>query len=311
MAARATKPRRGGTPSRQKTQAKKDPVLTVTRYDNVRAFMLAIVVALVMGVVYLFVLYFSQLEPTAEDHVALEIVEVSGGFEDGALDETLNVDSPDPPTQDASLTEVQSEVTEMQETLDNVIEVSDQATAQAPQQFQVNFQNTGKKGSATGSGRRALGSGGGEGAGIPRSKRWKIVYSESGTIDTYAQELDYFGIEFGLLTNAGQLHYVKNFSQGRPTTRTVNSGKDEKRLFFTPDGGSRIATDRKLFQKAGINANSGKIFHFYPPNVENILAGLELKHANRPVEHIRNTYFGIRKDGQTYKFIVTRQTPFQ
>lgn len=282
----------------------------VTRYDNVRAFMWAIVLGLFIGVTYLYVLYLSQLEPVVEDRVALELIEIPGGAEDGAIDETLKVDSPEPPTQDAALTDVDAEVTEMEETLDNVIDVADQATSQAPQQFEMDYENTGKKGSATGSGRRALGSGG-DGAGVPREQRWFIRFSDSGTIDTYARQLDFFKIQFGLLTPNGQLNYVWNFTQASPDTRSVNTGKNEKRLYMTWQGGGRKDADVKLFQKAKIDGRRGTIFHFYPANVEQNLARLELGYRNKPVEQIRRTYFVVQPEGDGYKFVVTRQTYFQ
>lgn len=310
MAPKVATPRQRANTKRSNLKHTKPPVLSVTRYDNVWAFMWAIVLGLVIGVIYLYVLYRSQLEPVVEDRVALELVEIPGGALDGAVDETLKVDSPEPPTQDAALTDVDSEVTEMEETLDNVIDVADQATSQAPQQFETNFQTTGKQGSATGTGRRALGSGG-DGAGVPREQRWFVRFSDSGTIDTYARQLDFFKIQFGLLTPNGQLNYVWNFTQAKPNTRSVNTGKNEKRLYMTWQGGGRKAADVKLFQKAGIDARRGTIFHFYPANVEQMLAQLELGYRNKPVEQIRRTYFVVETQGDGYKFVVTRQTYFR
>lgn len=310
MAPKTATPPRNAKNANPIRQRKNEPVLGVTRYDTVRSFMIAIVVALLMGVAYLFILYLSQLEPAVEDRVALELIEIPGGALDGDPNETLKVDSPEPPTQDAALTDIDSEVTEMEETLDNVIDVADQATSQAPQQFEVNQENTGKKGSAAGTGRRALGSGG-DGAGLPREQRWFVRFSDSGTIDTYARQLDFFKIQFGLLTPDGRLVYVWNFSQPKPETRTVNTGQNEKRLYMTWQGGGRKTADVQLFQKAGIDARVGTIFHFYPANVEQMLARLELGYRNRPVEQIRRTYFVVEQEGDGYKFVVTRQTYFQ
>jgi hypothetical protein len=290
-------------------QRTKEPVLGVTRYDNVRSFMIAVVLALFMGVAFLFILYLSQLEPVVEDRVALELVEIPGGDPFGS-DETLKVDSPEPPTQDAALTDIENEVTEMEEVLENVIDVADQATSQAPEQFDVSQETSGQKGSAAGTGRKALGSGG-DGAGLPREQRWFVRFSDSGTIDTYARQLDFFKIQFGVLTPDGRLVYVWNFSQPNPTTRTVNTGKDEKRLYMTWQGGGRKSVDIKLFQKAGIDARAGTIFHFYPPDVEQNLARLELGYRNKPVEQIRRTYFVVENEGNGYKFVVTRQTYFE
>ena len=152
---------------------------------------------------------------------------------------------------------------------------------------------------------------GGDGAGVPREQRWYVRFSDSGTIDTYAQQLDFFKIQFGVLTPDGRLVYVWNFSKPKPDTRTVNTGKGEKRLYMTWQGGGRKDADVKLFQKAGVDARRGTIFHFYPTNVEQRLAQLELAYRNKPVEQIRRTYFIVEAEGDGYKFLVTRQTYFR
>ncbi len=309
MATKTAPPKRSAKPNPAVRDRSKAPVLGVTRYENARSFMLAVVLSLLLAVGFLFLQYLSTIEPVTKDQVALELVEIPGGYEDGVVGETLEVDSPEPPADDASLSEIESEVTEMEETLDNVIDVSDQATSQAPQQFEMDYDNTGKKASATGSGRRPLGSGGGPGAGFPREQRWYVRFSDSGTIDTYARQLDFFKIQFGVLTPDGRLTYASNFTKAKPDTQIVETGKNEKRLYMTWQGGGRKAADIKLFEKAGVsNARSGTIFHFYPPNVENDLARLELAYRNRPVTQIRRTYFVVEPAGDGYKFVVTRQT---
>jgi hypothetical protein len=308
MATRTAPKRSGAKPLEQIRERTKEPVLGVTKYDNARSFMLALVISLLLGVGFLFLEYLSNRVPVTKDQVALELVEIPGGYEDGSIDETLKVDSPEPPTDDASLTEVDSEVTEMEETLENVIDVSDQVSSQAPPQYEMDYQNTGKRGSASGTGRRPLGSGGGSGAGFPREQRWYVRFSDSGTLDTYAEQLDFFKIQFGVLNPDGQLIYVSNFTKAKPDTQVVSTGKNEKRLYMTWQGGGRKQADIQLFQKAGVDARRGTIFHFYPPNVENMLAQLERDYRNKPATEIRRTYFVVEPEGSGYKFTVTRQT---
>jgi hypothetical protein len=310
MASKVAAPQRPAKNQPPARQRRKEPVLGVTAYENARSFMIAVVLALVFLVAYLFILYLSQLEPVVEDRVALELIEIPGGALDGDPNETLKVDSPEPPTQDAAVTDIEAEVTEMEETLDNVIDVADQATSQAPPQYEVSYDTSGKPGSATGTGRRALGSGG-DGAGLPREQRWYVRFSDTGTIDTYAQQLDFFKIQFGLLTTDGRLIYVSNFTKPKPDTQTVNTGANEKRLYMTWQGGGRKSADIQLFQKAGVDARTGTIFHFYPPAVEQNLARLELAYRNKPVEEIRRTYFIVEDEGTGYKFTVNRQTYLQ
>jgi hypothetical protein len=290
-------------------QRTKEPVLGVTRYDNTRAFMLAVVLSLLGAVAILFLEYLSNIEPVpTDDQVALELVELPGGYEDGVFGETTDVESPEMPAEDPTVTEIESDVNETEQALENVIDLSEQATSQAPRQLEMDYQTEGKKGSATGTGRRALGFGGGTGSGFPREMRWYVRFSNEGTMDAYARQLDFFRIQFGVLTPDGQLTYVSNFSKARPDSQVVGSGKDEKRLYFTWQGGGRKDTDIKLFAKAGVNASNGTIFHFYPPDVENKMALLERQYKNRPANEIRRTYFIVEPEGEGYKFTVTRQT---
>ena len=83
MAPKVATPRQQATEKRRNLKQTNAPVLGVTGYDNVRAFMCAIVLGLIIGVIYLYILYRSQLEPVVEDRVALELIEIPGGAEDG------------------------------------------------------------------------------------------------------------------------------------------------------------------------------------------------------------------------------------
>ena len=80
-------------------------------------------------------------------------------FEDGAIDETLQVESPLEPNPNASLAEEQSEEVNVQEVLDNVVELSDQATQQVMQVNSADAVNSGTPGSSVGNGGRRSGLG--------------------------------------------------------------------------------------------------------------------------------------------------------
>ena len=101
---------------------------------------------------------------------------------------------------------------------------------------------------------------------------------------------------------------IKNVSQKKPTTRTLQTGKGEDRLYMTWRGGSRQQVDRELFKKAGIDATAATIMHFYATATENLLAQVEVSYRNRKSAEIRRTYFNVRKDGSGYKFLVTSQS---
>ncbi|MDA1215034.1 MAG: hypothetical protein O2955_21235, partial [Planctomycetota bacterium] len=165
------------------------PVLKVTRYDLFSSQMMAIAIFLGFGVAVLGAYWFVNRLPPPREAIPVEMVELPGGVEDGAIDETLQVDSPEPETDDPSMAEVEAEETQIQETLENVVDVAEEATNQAVQQFQQDTLNTGKIGSAAGSGRRALGAGPGK-AGFGREERWFVRWGDRDALETYAAQLD-------------------------------------------------------------------------------------------------------------------------
>ena len=74
---------------------------------------------------------------------------------------------------------------------------------------------------------------------------------------------------------------------------------------------SLSGADAELFERAGEDARSGSILHFYPPATEQLLARLERDYRNRSVKEIRRTYFTVIPQGNGFAFAVTRQLYFR
>lgn len=286
------------------------PVLRVTRYDEVSSWLISLVGGLGLAVFVLTVAWVSIHPITVQEPVPVEIVEVSGGVEDGSVEESLRLDSPEAENEQASLAEEDAAEPEIQETLENVMDVADEATNQAEKQFEFQTRNAGQKGSASGTGRRALGIGTGKG-GVPREQRWYVSYNDHQTLEEYGKQLDFFKIELGVLTQDGKLIYLSRLGQPTPATRITTSGKGENRLYMTWQGGARRRADLQLFQRAKIDVGQSVLLQFYPPDVEKQLARLELDYKKRPLAEIRRTYFSSRTTDTGYEFFVTRQTYFQ
>jgi hypothetical protein len=286
------------------------PELRVTRYDQVSSWLIALVGGLGLAVFSLTVAWISIQPVSVREPVPVEIVEVSGGVEDGSIEESLQLESPEPETEQATLAEEDANEPEIQETLDNVMDVADEATNQAEKQFEFQTRNAGKKGSASGTGRRALGIGSGKG-GVPREQRWYVSYNDRETIEEYGKQIDFFGIELGLLTADGKLIYLSRLAQATPAVRTTNTGKGENRLYMTWQGGARRRADLQLFQRAGIEPGASVLMQFYPPQIEKLLVRLELDFKKRALPEIRRTYFSTRPIDTGYEFFVTRQTYFK
>lgn len=287
------------------------PVLHVTSYDQVSSGLMAAVIALVVIVSVLSFAWFASRTEKPPPAYPVELVEWPGGVEDGSPDETLRVDSPLPELTDPTPGDVVSDQNEIEQALDSVVALADDAAGQefdlAPaRQFGMGERNAGKPGSASGTGRRALGSGSGL-RGFPREQRWYVRFSDRQSLDEYAQQLDAFGIEFGAIIG-DKLIYVSKFATARPQTRTVIGGAAEDRLYMTWQGGARKQADLQLFRKAGVDVGSGAILHFYPKPIENQLAQIELAYHNRKAHEIRRTYFEVVPAGKGYEFKVIRQT---
>jgi hypothetical protein len=282
------------------------PYMRTTSLEQASSALWSIVGALAMFTLFLALAWFGSQPKEFRPPVAIELVEDPGGSEDGSPDETLRVDAPMPEVSDATPAEVEAEERDVEQSLENVLELAEQAVAQTEAQFDVGVQNTGKPGSASGTGRRPLGRGNGKG-GFPREDRWFVRFGSASGPDEYAKQLDYFGIELGTVLN-GKLTYISKLSNGVPAVRTVAQGKDETRLYFTWQGGARKAQDVTLFRKAGIDVGNAPLLHFYPKATEDALAQLEYLYRKRKASEIRRTFFEVVPAKSGYNFEVVRQT---
>lgn len=287
-----------------------EPVLRLTFYDRFSSFMMSTVFGLFITVLVIVAWWYTTRRPVDMTLVPIEVIEDPGGFEDGSPDETLNVESPEDPIPNASPVEEQMEEDTVEEMLETVVELADRATEQVQQVTATDAVTGGTPGSSEGTGGRPLGDGPGTG-GLPREQRWIVSFADEESVDKYAAQLDYFGIELGaLFPNRGELVYLSNLSNATPSKRVVKTG-DDQRLFMNWQGGSRKAADAELFQRAGVNVSGGVILHFYPRRTEDLLARLESEYAHRPVKQIRRTYFVVVQQGSGFSFAITRQHYFR
>jgi hypothetical protein len=288
-----------------------NPELRVTSYDSVSSFLIAIVAVLGLSVFTLTAAWVSIKPVPVRTAVPIEIIENEGaGVEDGSLEETLKLDAPGPENELAVLNGEEGDIPQVEETLDNVMDVADQATDQAEMHFEFATKTVGQKGSGKGTGKRALGMGPGK-AGTPREQRWFVSYNDRETLQEYGKQLEYFKIELGMLTRDGKLVYLSKLSTAKPVSRATSSGKGESRLYMTWQGGARRRADVQLFEKAGIDVGQNVLMQFYPPEVEQILAKLELDYKKRALKDIRRTSIGTRPKADGYEFYVTGQIYFQ
>jgi hypothetical protein len=160
------------------------------------------------------------------------------------------------------------------------------------------------------------GSGGGHGGGIGsgfgpgrggREPQREIRF-EPDDLAEYAQWLDYFKIELGVLGQDNKVYYAYNLSQPKPSVR-IGEPAQETRLYMNPAGSMFAALDRQLAAKAGIADKGRIILQFFPAEAQAIIVGLEQKQAGgRPPEQIRRTVFRVTRSGDRFAFSVEEQS---
>lgn len=149
-----------------------------------------------------------------------------------------------------------------------------------------------------------------EGREIARSERWQIFFAEGLTEQAYAEQLDFFGIELGVLAGEGQIEYAFNLSQKTSGKRT-GPADQEKRLYMSWTRGNFTEADRNLLAKSGIESQGKIVLHFYSESTENRLASLEEKFEKRKPGEILRTRFGARPSAEGFSFYVLEQTPLK
>lgn len=89
----------------------------------------------------------------------------------------------------------------------------------------------GRGGGGTGHGRK----------GHPR--RWELMFDRGLTLETYAKQLDFFGIEMGVLMPDKRIEYAARLTRSRPDRRT-GPADAEKRYYLTWKRGELEKADR-------------------------------------------------------------------
>lgn len=266
--------------------------LRVTAFDRAVSMLAALLILLGFCVVALFIIWLTGRSWGTQTAVPVVLQPIGEGGLPLGSDLEINTENPgqiedleQPQLQDA-LASVADIVATRLVDLDNPL---------------ITDPNSTEVGGNKGDLRRGQGSGGN---GVPR--RWEIFFDKGNTIDTYARQLDFFGIELGILLPGNQVQYVSGFSQPRPQVR-VGPADAEKRFYLTWQRGDLQQADRELLARAGINPGNRLIVKFLPPEVEAKLAALERAYASGRANQVSSTRFGIRREGNGFAFYVISQ----
>ncbi len=272
--------------------------LQVSNYERAASLMLALIVLLGVMVLTLLILWWTfkiSLGQTAVPSPRLELGSgdnaLGGGMElDGPTEEEIGLETDwDEPALEETLLSITAAVGTMAPELDDPA-LTDEA-------------RSGRGGGSRGDG-RGVGDGSGDGgSGIAR--HWEVRFRKS-TLNAYAQQLDGFDIELGVLLPGNKVKYAKNLAKSKPDTR-VGKADEEQRYYLTWRSGDLEQADRELLRKAGIQSKGRLVLKFLEREQERALEGPEKGFKDRDPGQVRKTVFGIRESGSAYEFFVIYQ----
>jgi hypothetical protein len=153
---------------------------------------------------------------------------------------------------------------------------------------------------------RGLGHGPGRGG---RPRNWEIYFQKGSTLDLYARQLDYFGIEIGIVKPGGKIDYAFHLSNPKPDTRSITDAyKNEQRYWLRWTQGDLQQADRELAMRAGLDPEAGWLFKFMPRETEVKLYTLErLRAGEERWKNVKRTQFGVKTVGSGFEFYVIDQ----
>ena len=148
------------------------------------------------------------------------------------------------------------------------------------------------------------------GAAAPEDARagrnWEIHFVKGNTLENYARQLDFFGIELAVVMPGNKLLYASGFSQPKPQTRTA-AADQEKRYYLTWRDSQSQQADRDLLARVAVQPQGRIVLKILPAALEGKLAALEQRQAGRQAGNVGKTAFGIRAEGDGYAFYVVEQ----
>ena len=269
--------------------------LTVSSYDRTASMIIALLVIVGCAVTGMAVVFFTgKFVRTIEPIPVVPVEATSPNANQGMAQE------PDPPgAEDApELSEPQLEQT--LETLASTV-VED-----------IMLSDTVKeagKGKGKGDNRMAGSGSGGVVERVPRWERWKFRFEPSSAKE-FAEWLDQYQIEVGVLGRDNKVHYAGKLSSASAKIYTGDPMKETRGYTSAADGPMPKLTN-DLARKAGIARHGNIVLIFYPFDVESILWDLERKYSGgRDANDFRETVFAVVNESGTFRFEVIDQRYF-
>lgn len=268
------------------------PAMKVTLYDQAAGLLIALLTIVGTAVAVLIIAYLSQNISFNYVTAFPTVMEEEGNGEPPA---GVGEDLEEPGVEEMP------DVMEPQiaATLDNVTSV---VSIAAP--IDALEGNSTVMGKGTGLGDARSAGKGGTGGVTPRWERWQVRFSST-SVDLYAKQLDFFGIELAAIGGGSKdVEYAAKLAS-TPMQRRTGPSKDEKRLFMTWTKGALKEFDLKLLQKAGVPMQGKECIQLYSQATENQMAALENeKLAGKSLKSVKRTIFAVRSAGSGYEMYV-------
>ena len=267
--------------------------MEVSRYERVASLLIALLILFSAAVLLAFLLWLTSQVFASNTAVPVQLEEIGEG---GGLGDSTDLD-----VEEIGL-ETDLEDPEFKDTLATI---ADAVALKTSVLEDPTFLDNLEKGVG---GRKGDGRTAGFGSGKPgKPRHWEVRFIQGNTLKTYARQLDYFGIELGVLLPGNKVEYAFNLSKSRPDRRSGPADR-ENRYYLTWRQGGLEEADHELLTLAGIQSKGRLILKFIPPEREIELVTLERKRAGDDVDRIRATTFQIRAEGGGYAFYVVDQT---
>lgn len=145
---------------------------------------------------------------------------------------------------------------------------------------------------------------------VPRFERWLLKFS-SRDQQYYAEQLDYYGIELGVIGGSIQgVDYARRLAK-EPIVRRAASQEEQRLYFMWTNHGPLRQYDRNLLRSAGVELEGRVTLMFIPRALENKLAAMELdfarEHGGLSLQQIGSTIFESRRTETGFQFVVVQQ----
>ena len=163
------------------------------------------------------------------------------------------------------------------------------------------------QGTGTGFGNRQGGPSGSS-DNIPDYQRWKIVY-EVDNIGTYKRQLDFFGIQIGVIASQKDVEdvwIVSNVSSSVDVKKTDRKGQ-QGILYFAHEKPRMLKWDQQIAKGVGVSVDGNLMVQFYPPSTRTLITTVEAEYlasVGKELKDVLKTNIAVEESGGGFQFSV-------